>query len=175
MINGSARTGSDEESRATSRHTLDDQHLLAGPLVVDAVFAAIAYVASLFPSTALRSNLFQGFLVGITSSLGYLAGAGLAALARLHEIGKTGFHDKRRIRRAGFTLVAGLAAYGMGVLPDWANSARVLMQVPPVDTVHCLFVALLTASVALALVMTGRIFPSVMRMCLVPSCPSGWP
>ena len=105
-----------------------------------------------------RSDLIQGVLAGIAVSCGYLIGATLAALVRLLEIGTAGVHGNRRIRQAGFTLAAALVAYGLWVLPDWANSARAAMQMPPVDRVHRLLVALLAAGVALVLVMLGRIF-----------------
>lgn len=106
------------------RSRLVDRHLLAGPSVAGVPCAALAFVAALFPSMVPRSDLIQGILAGIAVSCGYLIGAALAALARLLQIGQAGFRNDRRIRQVGVTLAAGLVAYGLWVLPDWANSAR---------------------------------------------------
>lgn len=144
--------------RATARRRLVDRRLLAGPSVAGVIVAALAFVAALFPSMVPRSDLIQGILAGVAVSFGYLIGAGFAAFARLLEIGKAGLRNDSRIRQAGFSLAAGLVAYGLWVLPDWANSARAAMQMPPVDTVHRLFVAVLSGSVAVVLVLLGRIF-----------------
>ena len=143
---------------APERRGLVDRHLLAGPSVAGAVCAALAFVAALFPSMVPRSDLIQGVLAGIAVAFGYLIGAGLAALARWLQIGPADVRKGRGIRRAGFTLAAALVAYGLWILPDWANSARAAMQMPPVDTVHRLLITLLTAGVALPLVLLGRIF-----------------
>jgi uncharacterized membrane protein len=105
-----------------------------------------------------RSDVIHGVLAGITIAIGYLIGAALAALARLMEIGPAEEHASGRIRRVCFALAAGLVAYGLWVLPDWANSARAAMQMSPVDTVHRLLVAVLSAIVALVLIVLGRIF-----------------
>lgn len=158
MKDGGKETGSGGARRAAERRRLVDQRLLAGPSVTGVLFAALAFVAALFPSMVPRSDLIQGVLAGVAVACGYLIGAGLVALARLFEIGQAGFRRGRRIRQVGFTLAAGWVAYGLWIMPDWANSARAAMQIPPVDTVHRLFVVALTASVAVILILLGRIF-----------------
>ena len=158
VVNGSEEKGSGGAPSDAEQRKLVDRHLLAGPSVAGVIFAAFAFVAALFPSMVPRSDLIQGILAGVAVAFGYFIGAGLAALARLLEIGRARFRNERRIRQLGFTFAAGLVAYGLWIMPDWANSARAAMHMPLVDTVHRLFVVALTASVAVILIILGRIF-----------------
>ncbi|MGR3686909.1 MAG: alpha/beta hydrolase [Paracoccaceae bacterium] len=147
--------------RAVRRGRIVDQHLLSGPSVAGAVFAALAFVAALLPGMVPRSELGQGILAGFAVSFGYWIGAGLAALARMLGAGEDTAQDGAKARAIGFAdfgLAVGLVAYGLWFLPTWANSARAAMQLPPVETVHRLFVLMLTMSVGLVLVMLGRVF-----------------
>lgn len=122
------------------------------------LFGALGFVAALTPSMIPRTEVVQGALAGIGFAVGYAAGTGIIATARLLELQPAGAPIWKAIRKAVFGLAAGVSLCGLAELPGWQNSTRAAMLMAPLESFHTFYVALLAIAVAVAIIFLGRIF-----------------
>ncbi len=100
------------------------------------VLGALFFIASLTPSLVPRDTAVQAALSGLSLTAGYAIGLILSALWRRLEFPRLPVPRLRRVQVA----VAGLCALAVSVAlwraSDWQNGLRVLMDMPPVETVR---------------------------------------
>lgn len=121
-----------------------------------AVLAILFFAASLTPSLLPRPWLMQGIVSGVAMAAGYGAGVVAAWLWRWLELPVP---EARTRMVTGVALLATLALAGTFLwrMPEWQNSIRSLMEMPPVEAVFRWRVTGLAVAVAVLITILVRI------------------
>lgn len=116
------------------------------------------------PSLLPRSALLQGVLSGITVSIGYGIGVGVAKLWNFLELPLPSATTARVIRIVALVVLGGFLVYSMFNLVRWQNDLRRLMAMEIVnDRLYPVVVFVVATLVTAALVGLGRWLVRVVR------------
>src|SRR5690606_6801445 len=123
-------------------------------LLLGTLLAAFSLTPSLLP----RSALMQGILAGLSLAAGYAIGCVFDLTWRYLELPVPPARTARIVR-----LAAGVVCLAIGVVfllraPEWQNSIRVLMDMPPVEGTRPFAIALVALSLFAAVVIVARLF-----------------
>ncbi|HET6630251.1 MAG TPA: alpha/beta-hydrolase family protein [Woeseiaceae bacterium] len=123
-------------------------------LLLGTLFAAFSLTPSLLP----RSALMQGLVAGLSLAAGYAIGVIGGALWRYLELPLPRPRAARIVRA-----VAGVACLAVAVIfllqaPEWQDSIRVQMDMPPVESTRPLTVGFIALLVFIVLLVAARLF-----------------
>ncbi|WP_417672269.1 alpha/beta hydrolase [Roseibium sp.] len=121
------------------------------PLALGMVFAA----ASLTPSLVPREWALLGVLAGLTMAIGYMLGRLVQTLWRAVEFPEARGKWLRLARIAVTAPALALLAHNLFRVTDWQNSVRERVGMDPVESITMAGIALLGASVFIALYLLG--------------------
>ena len=129
-------------------------------LLLGTLLAAFSLTPSLLP----RSALMQGILAGLSLAAGYAIGCVFDLTWRYLELPVPPARTARIVR-----LAAGVVCLAIGVAfllraPEWQNSIRVLMDMPPVEGTRPFAIALVALSLFAAVVIVARLFRLTYRV-----------
>lgn len=129
--------------------------------VSGALFGVLFFSASLLPSLVPRDSLVQGVLSGLCFSVGYGFGHAVqSAWQALRMPMATGMHFLvLRNTAAGICVL--VAVMALWQASDWQNRQRVLLAMPPVDSVRPWTVALISMLVFGSSLLTVRLFRAI--------------
>ena len=106
------------------------------PVLPAMALGALFFIASLTPSLVPRDTAVQAVLSGLSLTAGYAIGLVLSALWRRLELPRLPGSVLRRVQVAVGGLCALAVAVALWRASDWQNGLRVLMDMPPVETVR---------------------------------------
>ncbi len=133
--------------------------LSAGGMLIGAALFCLSLTPSLLP----RSYLVQGLLSGCGFALGYAIGWLLDWLWTYlgFRLPSERFARRAKLIAGGASLAA--AIYFLWRVPDWQNSIRVLMEMPPLVEGHGFRVVLIALALAAVLIGLGDVLARVVR------------
>ncbi|MBO9622353.1 MAG: alpha/beta-hydrolase family protein [Sphingomonas sp.] len=112
----------------------------------------LLFAASLTPSLVPRIWATQGIVSGFSIAIGYAIGAFAAWLSARIAIPGPGEAFGRAARVAAAVVCAAVVAYALARAAGWQNSIRVLMELPPLDSLYTLKAVVALAVFAVLLV-----------------------
>lgn len=130
-------------------HSLSTIGLLTGTL-----FFAASFTPSLIP----RDYLLQGVLAGLAFGVGYLLGVLGVGLWTYLELPMLKGQAARRTKQIAGIMCAAIAVTFLWQASEWQNSIRLLVDVPPVDSVYPFRVGLITLVTFAVLLGITRLF-----------------
>lgn len=126
--------------------------------------ATLFFAFSLTPSLSPRSMLLQGVVSGLSLSLGYLLGWTMRWLWSALELPEPGPRTHRIALVIAASLCVLIAAWFLWRASEWQNSVRLLMNMPPVETVRPYKVALISLAIFIVALLFARGFRLVFRL-----------
>ncbi len=123
-------------------------------LLTGTLFFAASFTPSLIP----RGYLLQGVLAGLAFGAGYLLGVLGVGLWTYLELPMLKERAERRIKQIAGIACAAIAATFLWQAPEWQNSIRLLMDMPPVDSVYPFHVGLISLVTFAVLLGITRLF-----------------
>ncbi|MGY6411630.1 MAG: alpha/beta hydrolase [Alkalilacustris sp.] len=127
------------------------------PVLPAMILGAVFAIASLTPSLVPRDTAVQAVLSGLSLAAGYAIGLILSDLWRRLELPRLPVEVLRRVQVGVLALCALAVALALWRASDWQNSLRVLMDLPPVETVRPFSIAAGAAALFLALLWLARL------------------
>lgn len=129
------------------------KQLSSGGLLVGTVFFSLSLTPSLLP----RSDILQGVLSGCVFAVGYGLGALFGWFWNYFELKLPSERLTRRVLIVVSALCVLMAIYFLWRAPDWQNSIREVMGMPPLEGGHPLRVALIAVLPAAILCLLGAL------------------
>lgn len=123
-------------------------------LLTGTLFFAASFTPSLIP----RDYLLQGVLAGLAFGVGYLLGVLGVWLWTYLELPMLKGQAARRTKQAAGIVCAAIAITFLWQASEWQNSIRVLLDMPPVDSVYPFRVGLITIITFTVLLGITRLF-----------------
>ena len=123
-------------------------------LLTGTLFFAASFTPSLIP----RDYLLQGVLAGLAFGVGYLLGVLGVGLWTYLELPMLKGQAARRAKQAAGIVCAAIAITFLWQASEWQNSIRVLLDMPPVDSVYPFRVGLITIITFTVLLGITRLF-----------------
>jgi len=136
------------------RKPFDHRPLLASPVPVPLVVAALAFAAALTPSLIPRTGALQGALAGVAFVVVYGLGAGLSGGWRWMGLP---LWRPRWLYWAAPGLALAILVYGLTRVTDWQNAVNAAAGIPPVETARPFIIASVAAAIILPTLALGRL------------------
>ncbi|HVJ03156.1 MAG TPA: alpha/beta-hydrolase family protein, partial [Sphingomonas sp.] len=124
---------------------------------------ALLFAASLTPSLVPRHWGTQGLVSGLSITIGYAIGAFAEWLFVWIPIPKPGEAFGRAARLAAAVVCAVIVVSALGKAVGWQNSVRVLMELPPLNSLYTLRATLVAMALFVVLLAVARSFGFAVR------------
>ncbi|WP_437437212.1 alpha/beta hydrolase [Shinella daejeonensis] len=134
------------------------QRLLFSFSIAGLVLGTLFFAASLTPSLLPRTYVTQGLLSGVAMGCGYGLGVLFECLWRWLELPEPTGRMRLRMTGAAGAICGVIVLVFLWRTAEWQNSIRAIMQLPPIETAHPLYVGLIALAVFLSILLIGRLF-----------------
>ena len=119
------------------------QRLLFSFSIAGLVLGTLFFAASLTPSLLPRTYVTQGLLSGVAMGCGYGLGVLFECLWRWLELPEPTGRMRLRMTGAAGAICGVIVLVFLWRTAEWQNSIRAIMQLPPIETAHPLYVGLI--------------------------------